>query len=183
MEDTMLVVGLGNPGAEYENTYHNVGALAVASIAAGNDGDIAWQSYRRLFRAAPNGNLIFIRPLTFMNESGRAVREAMRAFAVTPENVILVHDDSDLPIGTWKWSYGRGAAGHHGVESVIASIGTDRFGRVRIGIRPPREHVREKAETFVLKNISKTSMRNFEGLFREIADALNNRGSIGNHRP
>lgn len=169
-----LVVGLGNPGAEYKNTYHNAGALALRAIMATLTGDEtpSWESYKKLFVYATTNGWIFIRPLTFMNESGAAVRAAIRKFKIAPPDVIVLHDDSDLPLGTWKVSRGRGAAGHHGAESVIAALGTNHFTRIRIGIRPASERVRKKAEEFVLKSVTKGAASVLETTFKEIARAI-----------
>ena len=141
MEDAnapRLIVGLGNPGAEYQNTYHNVGAQALEAIAGslGDGHDVRWDTYKKIFAYARIPGWIFVRPLSFMNTSGVAVREAAKKLSIPAERIILLHDDSDLPLGTWKISRGRGAAGHHGVESAIAELGTNDFMRVRIGIRP-----------------------------------------------
>jgi PTH1 family peptidyl-tRNA hydrolase len=154
-----LVIGLGNPGTDYENTYHNAGMIALGAMATSlsPNGTPHWETYKKLFTCARVGNWIFMKPLTFMNVSGAAVREATRKFNVSPEHIIVLHDDSDLPLGTWRISHARGAAGHHGVESVIAALGTNDFTRVRIGIRPPRETTRRKADDFVLKQITKSS--------------------------
>ncbi len=172
----MVVIGLGNPGAEYEHTYHNVGMAALDAIIAdlfGKDG-ASWETHRKLFSYSRNGRLIFVKPLTYMNESGRAAHEAVRKFNVQPDSIFLLHDDSDLPIGSWKISRGRGAAGHHGVESVVAALGTNRFARYRIGIRPNSEQNREKAGDFVLRPVGKSSAAILEKTFGEIAAALRN---------
>jgi len=79
-------------------------------------------SYKKLFIYAQIPGWIFVKPLTFMNVSGMAVREASRKFNIPPDDIVILHDDSDLPLGTWKISRGRGAAGHHGVESAIAAL-------------------------------------------------------------
>jgi PTH1 family peptidyl-tRNA hydrolase len=171
--DVHLIVGLGNPGAEYENTYHNAGALALAAIATAlSDNDnLSWEVHKKLFSYLRTSHWIFVRPLTFMNESGAAVREAVRKFNVSPENIILLHDDSDLSIGTWKISRKRGAAGHHGAESVTTALGTDNITRIRIGIRPKDERVRKKAGEFVLRKITKANSAIFKKTFTEMADA------------
>ena len=174
MAKTRLVIGLGNPGAEYENTYHNAGAQMVNALAAAPEEAEAApkELHEKLFSYVRAGGLILAKPLTFMNESGAAVRAAVRKFNVRPDDIVLLHDDSDLPLGTWKISRGRGAAGHHGVESVIAALGTNNFTRVRIGIRPANERVRSKATAFVLKPVTKSSAVLFKKTFAEIADAL-----------
>ena len=169
-----IVIGLGNPGAPYEHTYHNAGALALEAImATRRDGIVARpETYKKLFTYLQSPNLTLVRPLTFMNESGSAVREAARKFRVAPKDIILLHDDSDLPLGTWKISRGRGAAGHHGVLSAIAALGSNEFTRVRIGIRPKNERVREKAEAFVLRKITKADAAILEKTFDEVAKAI-----------
>jgi PTH1 family peptidyl-tRNA hydrolase len=169
-----LAVGLGNPGAPYENTYHNAGRILLESVATifSNGSALTWKIHKKLFAYSQNGELIFVKPLTFMNESGKAVREAIRKFNVPPEDVIIFHDDSDLPLGTWKISRERGAAGHHGVESIIDALGANSFTRVRVGIRPKEEHGRKKAEEFVLKPITKTARALLENISGDIARKL-----------
>ena len=186
-----LIVGLGNPGPEYENTYHNAGFRALAE-AAGTD-------FRRppgkIFSFARTKDLVFMRPETFMNESGAALREALRYFAaarVSPPHILVIHDDSDLPLGTWKLQFGRGPAGHKGVASLIAALGTSGFWRARIGIRPEEKaglryavagsrlgvasgearvgHA--KAGEFVLKRITRADARALESVFKEITEIL-----------
>ncbi len=169
-----LVIGLGNPGAAYAHTYHNVGALALLAIAAElvTKDTARWETHKKLFAYARSGELILVRPLTFMNVSGLAIREAARKFNVSPQNIILLHDDSDLTLGSWKISRRSGAAGHHGVESAVATLGGNDFTRIRIGIRPEKERMRKKAEDFVLKPITKTSGAILAKTFKEIAGGL-----------
>jgi PTH1 family peptidyl-tRNA hydrolase len=169
-----LMIGLGNPGTDYENTYHNAGALALDAVASSlSDGSaLRWDIHKKLFSYARIHNWIFVKPLTFMNVSGVAIREASRKFNIPPDAIVILHDDSDLPLGTWKISRGRGAAGHHGVESAVATLGTNDFVRIRIGIRPENEHVRKKAEEFVLRKITKTAAGTLKKTFGEIAEAL-----------
>lgn len=153
----LLIFGLGNPTREYEDTYHNAGLLALGYLqnrqelerhAKTTGQDSFWyRKYDKLILSAAN-------PAFFMNESGTPVREALSFFKLKPERLIVLHDDSDLYIGELKMEFGRGAAGHHGVESVIKELGTKEFWRGRIGIRPPEEERRKKAGEFVLKKIS-----------------------------
>jgi peptidyl-tRNA hydrolase, PTH1 family len=169
-----LIVGLGNPGTEYENTYHNAGAQALAAIAAtlGKSDEMRWNGYKKLFSYAQIPGWIFLKPCSFMNTSGGGVRAAAKKFKTPPDRIILLHDDSDLPLGTWKMSRGRGAAGHHGVESAMAALGTNDFFRIRIGIRPAHERVRGKAGTFVLKPVTNSARAILKKTFAEIAAAL-----------
>jgi aminoacyl-tRNA hydrolase len=155
-----IVVGLGNPGAEYDNTYHNAGWLAidawmVAAAKATGDGEPpTLKNYKKLFDFAEVGDMVFVKPLTYMNESGKAVREALKKFGTKPENLMVVHDDSDIVIGNYKISFARNSAGHKGVQSIIDALKTKSFTRVRIGIRPANETKRKKAGEFALKQIT-----------------------------
>ncbi len=167
-----LVAGLGNPGAAYERTYHNVGMQALDAAAVSlSDGEPHWVR-GKFFSYARSEEWIFVKPLVFMNESGAAVREAARKFGIPAKNVVLVHDDSDLPLGAWRISRGRGTAGHHGVSSVIAALGTNDFTRIRIGIRPVRETSRKKAGDFVLKQITKSAALILKKVFEEVTERL-----------
>jgi PTH1 family peptidyl-tRNA hydrolase len=167
-----LIIGLGNPGAEYENTYHNVGALAVEELAgASSEGrGLNWKTHKKIFSylsnlQSPISNLIFIRSLVFMNESGLAAKEALKKFNAVPEDLIVIHDDSDLVLGEFKISRGQSSAGHKGVQSVIDHLGTSEFERIRIGIREQR---REKAGEFVLNQITPRDKAMLEKVFEEI---------------
>lgn len=145
-----LVIGLGNPSPEFEGTYHNVGAAAVRAIAH----DAEFKRYKKLFTFAIMGDLAFVIPLTFMNESGAAAKEAMKKFGVSSKDLIVIHDESDLALGKYKISMGRGAAGHKGVQSIMDALRANDFTRIRIGIRDADEKKRKKASAFVLKKIS-----------------------------
>ena len=161
-----IVVGLGNPGKEYDGTYHNVGTLAVRTIA----GEGGWKPYKKLFSYALRRNTAFVLPLIFMNESGRAVAEALKKFRAEPADLVVIHDESDLPLGACKISTGRGSAGHKGVQSVMDALGSKAFARVRIGIRNPRERTRRKAEGFVLAKITPRDLAALERIFVTLAE-------------
>lgn len=167
IQEVKIAAGLGNPGEEYARTYHNAGALAVEALVPG----AAWKTHGR-FRYAKESGIIFIIPETFMNESGLAVLEALRFFKLKPNELLILHDDSDLPIGEWKLHFGRGSAGHKGVASVIEHIGTEDLWRARIGIRPAEEERRRKAGDFVLDKIKRPDMDALEKVFTEIRAAL-----------
>ena len=109
-----------------------------------------------------------------MNESGKFVAKEVKKSGVKPKELLIVHDDSDIEIGKYKLSFGRGAAGHHGVENVQAVLKTKDFWRLRIGIRPADEKIRQKAEKFVLRKISAADKEILERAFKEIAKTLKN---------
>jgi len=170
-----VIAGLGNPGEEYGETYHNAGALALLAIAdahAPEGGKLVFKAHRGLFRYATQGDAAFVLPLTFMNGSGTAVKEALKKFGASAENLILIHDESDLPLGDYQISAGKNSAGHKGVQSVIDALGTNEFTRVRVGIRDPKEKLREKAESFVLRPVSAGDKKKLEEVFRRLAREL-----------
>lgn len=166
-----IIVGLGNPGREYENTYHNVGALAVAWLAARFADSAAtpdFRPYKNLFSYAVVGTRAFVIPLTFMNESGQAIREALRVLKAKTDDVVVIHDDSDIAVGEFKKALRGRSAGHRGVQSVIDHLKTEEFARIRIGIREKNEQHRRKAGEFVLAPISTKDEKALEGVFEEI---------------
>src|SRR3989344_3226971 len=143
-----IVIGLGNPGSVYRNTYHNAGYMAIGHLAE-NAQEAKWRQGKNFTYLKINGPIL-VKPAVFMNESGRSAKEALKHFKIKPENLLLVHDDSDLKAGVCKIGFGRGAAGHHGVISVIEHLKTSDFWRARIGIRSRSG----KAGEFALQKIS-----------------------------
>jgi len=129
----VLVIGLGNPGAKYTKTRHNVGFFAVDLLAGV---DAKWKSAHQslVYKA---GNKIFAKPQTFMNLSGRAVQSLMAFYKVPIENIIVIHDEIDLPTGAIREKIGGGAAGHNGIKSIDTAIGNN-YRRIRIGVGRPQ---------------------------------------------
>ena len=133
-----LVVGLGNPGAQYVNTRHNVGFMAVDALAGEN---ASWKSEKNALtaRAEIDGRrVIFAKPQTFMNNSGVAVAGLMTFYKIPLENIVVIHDDMDIPVGDCREKIGGGSAGHNGIRSIDAHIGRE-YRRIRIGIGHPRD--------------------------------------------
>lgn len=172
-----LIFGIGNPGKDFENTYHNAGIHAVARFAHSLGTNIRTMKKNFSYSKTYLGPIL-AQSLVFMNESGKALQEAARIFRIPPERILVVHDDSDLLIGSFKISFDRGAAGHKGVESIVQSLKTNSFSRLRIGIRKPRNpaRLREKAHEFVLKKTSKENQalldRTADEAFREILSSI-----------
>ncbi|MGN0917218.1 MAG: aminoacyl-tRNA hydrolase [Candidatus Enterousia sp.] len=134
----VLVVGLGNPGAEYAITRHNVGFMAVDVLAGA---DAKWKSEKNALTSTANldgRRVIFAKPQTFMNLSGNAVLALMTFYKIPLENLIVIHDDMDLPIGKLREKIGGGSAGHNGIRSIDANVGNE-YRRIRIGIGHPRD--------------------------------------------
>jgi PTH1 family peptidyl-tRNA hydrolase len=143
----MLVVGLGNPGPRYAGSPHNVGFCVLDHFAehhalAGQKmaGHAAWTQRfdAELGMASVAGTeVVLLKPLTFMNRSGESVRKAMSFFKITEEQALVVHDELDLPVGSVKLKHGGGEAGHNGLKSVSAELGTRDYARLRVGVGRP----------------------------------------------
>ncbi|MGE5261403.1 MAG: aminoacyl-tRNA hydrolase [Actinomycetota bacterium] len=163
-----LFVGLGNPGGQYTFNRHNVGFMAVDAIAAAHD----FLSWRKRFsgllsegKLGPEPVLLF-KPQTFMNESGRAVGEAVRFYKLDLADVIVFHDELDLAPGKVRVKTGGGVAGHNGLKSLTAHIGND-YVRVRIGIGHPGS--RDQVINYVLRDFAKAEHEWLESLLGAIA--------------
>jgi PTH1 family peptidyl-tRNA hydrolase len=151
-----LIVGLGNPGEQYAATWHNAGWMALDSLAA-KHGLGAFSSHKKSQSLVSKNQLagqdiILAKPQTFMNKSGQAVAALVQFFKVNPEQVWLVHDEIDLPLGTLRIARGGSDAGHKGVKSVIASLGTKDIVRFRIGVQTP-SRAQMPTDAYVLKTI------------------------------
>ena len=141
MEFNYLIAGLGNPGRQYVNTRHNVGFRVVQKMAAMAGGAAEKKKGNYYFSQVQfqaGQRVVLVRPLTFMNRSGLAVRDALKCFRLTPAELLVVYDDLDLPVGTVRVKPSGSSGGHRGMASIIQCLGTDNFPRLRIGIsRPP----------------------------------------------
>jgi peptidyl-tRNA hydrolase len=167
-----LVVGLGNPGPEYEQTPHNLGFLVVDRLAISNRIRVNRKDSNAL---VGNGNIagssvLLAKPQTFMNVSGPAVKALMSKYEVPPERLIAVYDELDLPWSAIRIRPGGSAAGHNGVSSVIASLGTTEFPRVRLGIHPG-EPIRNGAD-FVLGQFKKAQLQEVDEMLDHAARAV-----------
>ena len=132
-----LIVGLGNPGAKYQNTRHNLGFMVADSFAKSNG--LLWRVSRDLLcYFAKHNEFVLIKPTTFMNKSGEAVRSVAAFYKIDSRDILVIHDDLDLPFGKIRVSFDSLSAGHNGIESVIESMSGPEFARLRIGIGSPR---------------------------------------------
>ena len=139
VENRWLVIGLGNPGAEYASTRHNLGFRVVDELAARRHVQLKDRAAKSLTaRVAAGGDeLVLAKPQTFMNDSGAAAKALRDKYRVPLERTIVVHDELDLPFGRLRVRRDGGAAGHNGLRSMIAAYGTNEFIRVRIGVGRP----------------------------------------------
>ena len=147
-----LFFGLGNPGKQYQNTRHNLGQMIINNyLEAQRAEHIRIKSKLNSSLIEINKN-IFAISTDYMNESGIALQKVAAFYKISPENIYIIHDDLDLPVGEWRLQFDRGPAGHNGVKSVIENLGTQAFWRIRIGIGKPEF---DNAEEYVLKPFSK----------------------------
>ncbi len=131
-----LVVGLGNPGKEYEKTRHNVGYLALEELAEGVNIPVQRLKHRALTGTATIGGqkVLLMKPVTYMNLSGQSVGEAARFYKIPPERILVITDDVALPVGKIRLRRKGSAGGHNGLKSLIQHLGTDEFLRIKIGV-------------------------------------------------
>ena len=131
-----LIVGLGNPGKEYEMTRHNSGFCVLDAIAKDCNVDIAQKKVKELIANTNIGGekVILMKPQTYMNLSGEAVQEAMNFYKLTPKDILVIYDDLDLPVGKIRLRAQGSAGGQNGMKNIIRHIGTQEFDRIRVGI-------------------------------------------------
>lgn len=164
-----LIVGLGNPGPRYAANRHNIGFLAIDEIARVHRA----APFRRRFQgeaaelALGSERAILLKPQTFMNESGRSVAEAQRFYKIALADVIVLHDELDLPPAKLRVKQGGGNAGHNGLRSITAQCGND-YRRVRLGIGHPGD--KALVHSYVLNDFGKAEMPWVEDLCRAVAD-------------
>ena len=134
-----LIVGLGNPGREYETTRHNVGFIALDYLAQKLDVKIGKIKFKGIYGECFIGNekCILLKPQTFMNLSGESVRDASEFFKIPPENIIVIYDDINLDVGKVRIRPGGSAGGHNGMKNIIYLLNSDSFPRVRFGVGQP----------------------------------------------
>ncbi len=167
-EQIIIVIGLGNPGPKYENTRHNAG-FAALDLFAEENGFPLFSTPKRLRLEISEGSIdgqrvVLVKPMTFMNLSGLAVKETIMKYGLKNYRLIVVHDDIDIPLGKAKVSKNRGPGGHNGVSSIIKELGTKDFTRVRIGILPEKKPF--MVNVFVLRKPSEEQRERFRESIR-----------------
>ncbi len=167
-----MIVGLGNPGICYQGNRHNIGFQVVTQLA--KDGHISI-STRRLKALYGRGKIdaqevVLAKPMTFMNRSGEAVRKILDFFEASMDDLIVVHDDLDLPFGRLRFKKRGGDGGHQGVRSIIDAVGANHFLRLKVGIgRPPRGM---EVSEYVLRDFDKTEQAHLREIRSRAAEAL-----------
>ncbi len=161
-----LIVGLGNPGPDYAATRHNVGFWFVDALALGHPFKAEARFHGELTRLTRRGSdLRLLKPSTYMNHSGRAVAAVARYFEVPPEQILVAHDELDLPVGTVRLKQGGGHAGHNGLRDTIHLLGSRDFWRLRIGIDHPGD--RTQVINYVLGRPSRDDATRIEDALRD----------------
>lgn len=172
-----LIVGLGNPGTKYEQTRHNIGFMAVDALAR------RWQislSENRKFQglfgeglAVSTGKIRLLKPLTYMNLSGQSIRSVTDWYKLSPESVLVIYDDMDLPLGKIRLRLSGSAGGHNGMKSAIAHLNTDKFPRLRVGIGKPATPTEDKDSiSHVLGRFSSGETQLMSEVIQLVADAV-----------
>jgi peptidyl-tRNA hydrolase, PTH1 family len=167
-----LILGLGNPGGEYRGTRHNVGWMALDELEArGRFARARREGQAKVREGALDGyDMVTARPQTYMNVSGRAAVHLLRRYGVPPEDLIVVHDDVDLPLGRIRLKRGGGAAGQKGVLSIADALRTQEFMRVRIGVSRPLE--RDQMVDYVLDRFTPDERERLATVIPRAADAV-----------
>jgi peptidyl-tRNA hydrolase, PTH1 family len=176
-----LVVGLGNPGSRYEATRHNVGFMALDALRA----DLALGDLKEKFcgvmtRGEALGHmLVLLKPMTFMNLSGSSVHPAMAFLKVPPKDVVVLHDELDLPFGDVRVKVGGRHAGHNGLRSILERVGSPEFIRVRIGVGRPSPDFQGDVASYVLSGFDAVQRADLPGVLTRAVEATKKILSLG----
>ncbi len=167
-----LIVGLGNPGNEYADTRHNIGFMAVDTIAEKHTIALQKKQFRSVFGSGfiAKHKTILLKPLTFMNCSGEAVRAVADYYEIEAEDILVIHDDMDIPFGQLKIKLQGGSAGHRGIESITRHLHAESYPRIRVGVGKPPEHT--KPTDFVLQKFRQQEETVVESILSTINDCI-----------
>ncbi|HDR7795019.1 TPA: aminoacyl-tRNA hydrolase [Bacillus luti] len=166
-----LIVGLGNPGREYELTRHNIGFMAIDELAKRWNISLNEQKFKGVFGAGfVNGEkVILLKPLTYMNLSGESIRPLMDYYKIDVEDFVVMYDDLDIPVGKLRLRMKGSAGGHNGVKSTISHLGTQEFQRIRMGIDRPKNGM--KVVDYVLGRFTSEEIPDVNYSIEKAADA------------
>lgn len=175
-----IILGLGNPGEKYVHTRHNVGFDLLDKLRKAWDFP-DFQMEKKFEAEISKGNfnnqeVLLIKPQTFMNLSGETVQKVLNFYKLTPNDILVIHDDLDIKLGEYRLATDSSSAGHNGVQNIIDKLGTQKFQRLRIGIGRPEENNASTAKDYVLDKFSKEEKEKLEKLeeivFQEIKNLL-----------
>jgi len=165
-----LITGLGNPGSKYELTRHNIGFLVIDEITKNLSLKTSINKSTFISELVKSSDTLFAKPQTFMNNSGQSIEAISSYYNIVNEDIIVIHDDIDLPFGSVKFKIGGGHGGHNGLRSTDAHIGKD-YIRIRIGVGKP-EHKNDVAN-YVLSNFSKEEFSALSDIISHVIKAIN----------
>ena len=167
-----LIVGLGNPGKQYDMTRHNIGFHTIDYIADKYGAKLTKLKFKAVYgEATISGEKVYlVKPQTYMNLSGESVREAADFYKVDPEHIIVIYDDISLDVGQLRIRKKGSAGGHNGIKNIIAHLGTQEFPRIKVGVgdKPPRMDLAD----YVLSRFSKEDREKMEQAFKDAAEAV-----------
>jgi peptidyl-tRNA hydrolase, PTH1 family len=169
-----LIVGLGNPGKPYEGTRHNIGFEVIESLANKFSIRLDSAKFKGLYGVGSvNGEkLLLLKPLTYMNLSGESIRAVMDYYQIEKENLVVIYDDLDLPVGRIRLRQKGSAGGHNGIKSTISHLGTQEFNRIRVGIDRPRNGM--SISDYVLSRFTKEEQEEMKKVVITCSDAIEN---------
>src|SRR5881409_4393124 len=167
-----FIVGLGNPESEYADTRHNLGFACVRELARRLGVSVDRKRWQSLIGRSEAKRLWLVMPQTFTNLSGEAVAKALKDIGLTPEQTWVVYDELDLPLCRMRIRLGGSGAGHNGVRSIIAALGTDEFVRFRVGIGKPARTTSSSGMHYVLGRFTRAEAARLPGVISGVADAV-----------
>lgn len=169
----MIIIGLGNPGITYANSWHNVG-FSLLNLIAKNSQETKWKNFKAVaeyLKIHISGKPVFLlKPQKYMNNSGIVVNMFANFYKISPQEMLVCYDDADLDLGVIRIRKKGSAGGHRGMEDIISHLGTNEFARMRIGVGPVPGNM--PLENFVLSKIPKSKMKVFDKVLQKSSDAV-----------
>ncbi len=167
-----LIAGLGNPGKEYELTRHNIGFIVLDNLADKAGIEITKSAHRGILGKGEylDNTVYLFKPLTFMNNSGEALKEIKNFYKIPTEQIIVVHDELDLQLGDIRSKFGGGTAGHNGIKSIVEKTGDNNFHRIRIGIGKPE--YKSQVVDHVLSTFSEDEFKSLDKIIEEAIEDI-----------
>ncbi len=172
MPSPRLIVGLGNPGKGYAHNRHNAGFRCINYLARAHSVSLSERSCRAQFGVGriAGSEVVLAKPRTFMNSSGDSVNLLVRRFKVCLDDLFVIHDDLDIPLGRIRFYFDGGSGGHKGIESIVARLGSRDFNRIRLGIGRPLEDM--EAAQYVLTDFNPMEANTFAEVVRRVGEAI-----------
>lgn len=164
-----LIVGLGNPGREYKNTRHNVGFMVLDNYV----GKVDWKTKTDVsvfLKEVDNEQIIFIKPMTYMNLSGLAVRKIVNFYKINIKDILIIQDDLDLSVGKYKIKRNSSSGGHNGIKSIISELKSEEFARLKIGIG---KNEKIPVEKYVLSKFTSEELNNITSNYNDFNEIIN----------